>query len=411
MASVVYGEVVSEQVDLDVVEQRVIASLLEKQRTVPGSYPLSLNSLRTACNQTSNRDPVCAYDERDIVDAIDRLKKRDLVRVVWSGSGSRTLKYHQLLDEALSLRPDERAILTMLLLRGPQSAGELRTRTERLYHFADKADVDACLRRMAEATGPLVVELGRRPGQQDPRWAHLLGEVPPAAGAGAVPQDLDVVLADGPAVRDAKVLAAYAAVADDYGTDFAEDLDAKAFDRWLLEGIADMAGTDPVADVGCGPGHTTAVLASAGADVTGFDLSPAMVGTARLLHPELTFEVGELTRLLLPPTAAGWGAITAWYSLAHLAPSELPAAVAALVRVLARDGRLALAVQLGGRVQHLSQWYGREVDVDVVLHERDTVLSAVRAAGLVDVEWYERSPIPDVETGSERLYVLGRRRG
>ena len=100
---------------------------------------------------------------------------------MWADTGRRTLKYHQTLDEQLGLEPDERALLTVLLLRGAQAPGELRTRTERLHGFADRGEVEACLRRMASRSEPLVRELERRPGQQDARWVHLLGPVPEQA--------------------------------------------------------------------------------------------------------------------------------------------------------------------------------------------------------------------------------------
>ena len=122
-------------------EQRVLGCLLEKQRTVPASYPLSLNALRLACNQSSSRDPIVDYSERDIQDTARALKDHGLLRLVWAGAGSRTVKYHQLLDELLPLGEDQRALLTVLLLRGPQSPGELKTRTERLHAFADRTGV------------------------------------------------------------------------------------------------------------------------------------------------------------------------------------------------------------------------------------------------------------------------------
>ena len=148
-------------------DQRILGSLLEKQTTVPTSYPLSANALRTACNQTSSRDPVVDYDQQTVEQTARSLKEQGLLRIVWSDTGRRTLKYHQILDERLGLDPDERAVLTVLLLRGPQAPGELRTRTERLHPFADRSEVEACLRRMAERPQPLVRELERRPGQQD----------------------------------------------------------------------------------------------------------------------------------------------------------------------------------------------------------------------------------------------------
>src|SRR5664279_3115051 len=124
-------------------EQRVLGCLLEKQRTVPASYPLSLNALRLACNQSNSRDPIVDYDERTIQDTARSLKDRHLLRLVWAGAGSRTVKYHQLLEEELALTAEQLAVITVLLLRGPQSPGELKTRTERLHAFADRSEVEA----------------------------------------------------------------------------------------------------------------------------------------------------------------------------------------------------------------------------------------------------------------------------
>ena len=171
---------------LDAVEQRVLGCLLEKQVTVPTTYPLTLNALRTACNQTSSRDPVMDLDVRAVETTARALRDRGLLRVVWADSGRRILKYHQRLDEALELAADERALVTVLLLRGAQAPGELRSRTERLHPFADRDVVDACLHRLSGRPSPLVRQLERRPGQQDHRWVHLLGPVPePAAGSSA----------------------------------------------------------------------------------------------------------------------------------------------------------------------------------------------------------------------------------
>src|SRR3954453_11489634 len=162
--------------ELDAEEQRVLGCLLDKQVTVPDSYPLSLNALRTACNQSSSRDPVVDWDEPTVEAIARRLRQRELVRVVWADKGRRTLKYHQLLTELVELPEDQRALLTVLLLRGPQAPGELRTRTERMYAFADRDSAEACLRRMAERG--LVAELARRAGERDNRWTHLLGDPP-----------------------------------------------------------------------------------------------------------------------------------------------------------------------------------------------------------------------------------------
>jgi len=154
---------------LDADEQRVLGSLMEKQVTVPATYPLTANALKSACNQTSSREPVTDYDDRTILAVVARLKERGLLRTVWAGAGSRVLKYHQLLTEAAELTSAEAAVLTVMLLRGPQAPGELKTRTERLHPFADRAEVEALLDAMAAKPEPLVVQLERKPGQQDHR--------------------------------------------------------------------------------------------------------------------------------------------------------------------------------------------------------------------------------------------------
>ena len=399
---------------LDAEEQRVLGALLEKQRTVPASYPMTLGALRTACNQASSRDPVVDFDEATVEAVVKRLRPRELVRVVWADTGRRTLKYHQVLDEQLSLEPDERALLTVLLLRGPQAPGELRTRTERLHPFADRAEVEACLARMGARSAPLVRELARRPGQQDARWVHELGPVEAtAAGApAATAVDRESVLADGAAARDARVVATYDAVATSYADELAGELRRDLpFEAWLLRRVAEQAATAPVIEVGCGPGHTTAFLADAGADATGLDLSPAMVAEARRRFPHLTYEVGNLTQLMRPATSSGWGAVLAWYSLIHLAASELPAAVAALVRPLEPGGQLVLGLHAGDRIRHLDSWFGHDVSLDVVLHDPAEVRAVVEAAGLVDVEWYLRGPRTVRGETTERFYLLARKPG
>jgi hypothetical protein len=398
---------------LDPEEQRVLGSLLEKQKTVPATYPLTGNALRSACNQTSSRDPVVDYDQQTVDRTARTLKERGLLRVVWSDTGRRTLKYHQTLDQHLGLEPDERALLTVLLLRGAQAPGELRTRTERLHPFADRGEVETCLRRMAERPDPLVRELERRPGQQDRRWVHLLGPVPeveaaPAAAAAAV--DRDAVLADGAEARDARVRAAYDVIATSYAEQLADELGDLPFERWLLDRVVTHAEGQPVVEVGCGPGHVTAYLARGGVAAHGIDLSPSMVAEARRRFPGASFEVGDLRRLSRPATSAAWTAVLAWYSLIHLAASELPDAIAALVRPLAPGGWLVLGLHAGDEVRHLEDWFGHEVDLDAVLHEPAYVVGLVEAAGLVDVEWYLRGPVSTRSETTQRLYVLGRRR-
>lgn len=159
--------------DLTAAEIRVLGCLLEKQRTTPDTYPLTLNALRAACNQSTNRDPVVAYDEATIRDAITRLSRRRWARLA-SGAGSRASKYRHLLDESLTSAPDELAVLCVLMLRGGQTPGELKGRAERLHHFADLAAVHATLERLIERE--LVEQLPRRPGQKEERYAHRLAD-------------------------------------------------------------------------------------------------------------------------------------------------------------------------------------------------------------------------------------------
>ncbi|MEP9365250.1 DUF480 domain-containing protein [Nocardioides sp. CN2-186] len=394
---------------LDAEEQRILGSLLEKQRTVPASYPLTLSSLRSACNQTSSRDPIADYDEQTVEQVGRRLKDRGLLRIVWSDSGRRTLKYHQVLDETLGLGDEERAIVTVLLLRGPQAPGELKTRTERLHPFADRGAVEAVLREMAERG--LVVELPRQAGQHDNRWAHCLGEVATVAAVAAAPAvDRDSVLADGADARDQRVRASYDAVAAAYAERLSgELLDGLPFETWLLDRVAAHADGGPVVEVGCGPGHVTAYLADAGADAFGIDLSPAMVEQARTRYPDGAYEVGDLRRLMRPTTATGWSAVLAWYSLIHLAASELPDAIGALTRPLAPGGWLVLALHAGAEVRHHDEWFDVPVDLDFVFNETEDVVALVRAAGLVDVEWYRRGALEHRGETSNRLYVIARK--
>jgi hypothetical protein len=402
--------------ELDPVEQRIVGSLLEKERTVPASYPMTLNGLRTACNQSSSREPVMDLEEATIVAALDVLKAKGFTRMVYAGSGARAVKYRQVLDERLGIDDAERAILTVLLLRGPQSPGELKTRTDRLHGFADREEVERYLQAMAGAPEPLVRMLERQTGQQDHRWIHLLGpvEVPEATGAraGSAPAapavDREVVIADGAVARDAKVVAAYDVLAPSYAEHLIDELDAKAFDRWLLERLVDLAAGGPVADAGCGPGQVAFHLAAAGADVTGFDLAPGMVDEARRRFPELSFAVADLTALPAPAAGGGWSAVAAWYSLVHLAGSELRPAVALVAAALAPGGWLAVAVHVGDEVRSVTELFGTAIDVDFVLHDPGAVLDAFATAGLVDVEWYRRGPLPG-EAETERLYVLARR--
>jgi len=156
----------------DAVEIRVLGCLIEKQRTTPDVYPLSLNALRLACNQSTNRDPVVSYDEATVVEALRRLALRGWTRLA-SGAGSRARKYRHLLNDAFGLDDSELSLLAVLMLRGPQTPGELKQRAERLHGFADLAVVGEVLERLVERE--MVARHERRPGQKEDRYEQLLG--------------------------------------------------------------------------------------------------------------------------------------------------------------------------------------------------------------------------------------------
>jgi uncharacterized protein len=170
----------------DAVEIRVIGCLIEKQRTTPDVYPLTLNALRLACNQSTNRDPVVDYDENTIRSAIERLVHRKWATLA-SWSNRRSMKYRQTLDKALELSEPEMAVLAVLMLRGPQTPGELKTRTERMHAFGDMAALSSTLDGLISRG--LASRLERRPGQREERYRHLLseeaGEDAPVAGGPA----------------------------------------------------------------------------------------------------------------------------------------------------------------------------------------------------------------------------------
>ncbi|MBA2282286.1 MAG: YceH family protein [Actinomycetota bacterium] len=155
-------------------EARVLGCLVEKEAAVPDTYPLTRNALRQACNQTSSRDPVVAFDDLTVQRALDSLKARGLVRFVHPVQGERATKFRHVADELLDLDAPELAVLSALVLRGAQTPGELRSRTERLHGFSSPEDVEATLSALADRDDPLVVELPRQPGQHGQRWAHLL---------------------------------------------------------------------------------------------------------------------------------------------------------------------------------------------------------------------------------------------
>ena len=163
---------------LNEVEVRVLASLVEKQVTTPEYYPLTLNALTLACNQKNNRNPVTAYDEATVMQAVESLREKNLAYVFY-GSSSRVPKYKHVMPEVMHLNQQEMAIICVLMLRGPQTLGELKDRTARLYEFPNLEEVDATLNVLAaKEPDPLVTRLPRQPGQKEARFAHLMsGEV------------------------------------------------------------------------------------------------------------------------------------------------------------------------------------------------------------------------------------------
>ena len=170
-------------IELDDVEVRVLGALMEKEVATPEYYPLSLNALVNACNQKSNREPVVLYDDNTVETALDALRTKGLAARI-SGHDMRVPKHAHRLSEVINLGRREAAVLCVLMLRGPQTAGELRGRTERLYPFDDLEAVDACLTRLMEwQPDPLVARLPRQVGYKEVRYAHLLAGEPPATAS------------------------------------------------------------------------------------------------------------------------------------------------------------------------------------------------------------------------------------
>ena len=155
---------------LDPIEIRVLGALMEKEQTTPDHYPLTVNAVIAACNQKTNRDPVMQLTETQVVETLDHMREDVLV---WRTEGARVERWQHSLDRRWSLDRKSKAIMTLLLLRGPQTPGELRTRSERMHHFESTAEVEETLAKLAEGFDALVCELPRRPGQRETRWMHL----------------------------------------------------------------------------------------------------------------------------------------------------------------------------------------------------------------------------------------------
>jgi uncharacterized protein YceH (UPF0502 family) len=197
------SEPAASAIGLSAPQGRIVGSLIEKQLVTPQQYPLTLNALVLACNQASNREPVVAYTEEQVVGALDELKERRLVRFVLPSHGRSVVRYRHVLDEAFGVDAPQLAILAMLLLRGPQTIGELRTRTDRMASFDGLAAVEHELALLAGAAPPLVARLARRPGQKEERWDELLrepdlsGDTPPVPGSVGRPGSLDIPVLPG----------------------------------------------------------------------------------------------------------------------------------------------------------------------------------------------------------------------
>lgn len=205
----------------------------------PDNYPLTLNALLSACNQTSNRNPVTKLDEATVSNALLNLRSDNVVRIVYSRS-NRADKYRHVLDEIFALEPQHLALLSVLMLRGPQTAGELRTRTERLHPFASQDEVDAGLRELAGRNEPLIARIERRPGQKESRWAHLLGTDLGEILAGDDDED-DEPAADGRPARIDRI-----AALEDTVTGLRSDLDR--LERRHRDLVARLGESEPDAD-------------------------------------------------------------------------------------------------------------------------------------------------------------------
>lgn len=197
-------------IDLTAEQQRVLGALVEKRMTTPDHYPLSTNSLIAACNQSSNRDPVVDYDETTVIDAMNGLRDLDLARTV-KRAGERAIKHLDRIQEGLDVDEAQAALLAVLLLRGPQTPGELRTRTARYRDF-ELDEVERTLAVMQSADIPTARQLDRQPGEREARWQHLLGDVaamPPASRLA------DHIVHDEPAGADTSALDALRTEIDD----------------------------------------------------------------------------------------------------------------------------------------------------------------------------------------------------
>lgn len=284
--------------DLDPYELRVLGCLIEKESTTPDVYPLTLNGLRGACNQSTSRDPVVSYTDPEIERALTSLRGRGLTRTVHSTS-NRATKYRHVLPEALGLDAAQTAVLSVLMLRGPQTVGELKGRTERQHRFTTIDEVTAVLTALAGGDDPLVRRLERQPGQKDARWVHLLAPFDDRVAA---------VAEDTFASRDAGPPPARR---DPYGeatAEFYDLLETAMWDTFGLQMLDVLAGVDPadgpIIDVGSGTGIGLAYLRAAvpGVRLLAIEPSKAMRVALHTRLSEFT-ELREQTTVV--PTTFG----------------------------------------------------------------------------------------------------------
>lgn len=312
--------------DLSPQEVRVLGCLVEKEATVPDTYPMTLNALRTACNQSTSRDPVVSYGDKEIELALQSLRARGLTRTVHSTT-NRATKYRHVLPEALELGKAETALLSVLMLRGAQTPGELKSRSDRQHHFKTPEDVVKMLERLAEREQPLVRELLRQPGQKDPRWVHLLGAVDQQAGVGGA-----TAAVAAPAAAAAKPAPPDGVRGYDVIAEFSDLLVGDAWDTHALVLLDELADLDPLAgpivDVGAGTGLGLAVIADAAPGMPIVAIEPSAAMRAALharLHdaPELmgrtTVVPSRFGEANLPERAA---AVVALGVIGHLDDNE-----------------------------------------------------------------------------------------
>ena len=391
-------------VELDAIEQRVIGSLLEKERTVPDTYPMTLNGVRTACNQTSGRDPVMSLGEFEVQAALDRLRAQGLTRVIHPSHGARTPKHRQVLDEVLGLDPAERAVVTLLLLRGAADAGRaaLPVRSAPRLRLArpGRTPRSTCCRSRDD---PLVEELPASPARRRPGGSTASAR---SSGRPTRPDEPSRAFPTGAGARREGRRAPTTPCRPRTPTSSSTSSTASrstagcssASPTWPTVARSPTSAADPA--------RSTAHLAMAGADVTGFDLSPGMVDEARRRFPDLPFEVADLTA----PAVRWVGGHHGWYSLVHLAP------VGAAGRGR-RAGRLRSARRLAGPRGARGR---RDPPPRRVVRSRGrprlrvppaetTCSPRSRPPASEQVEWYVRGPSEPDGGDHDRLYVLARR--